>query len=144
MKVYRSLLWALLGFFLLAGLAMAQTGDGPPETAAGAADWLLAHVDAWGAVLLGVISVQLTKVPKEWIPESLREPLKKSVIVSSSLIIPALLSFIFTALYPLAGFLDAGGFWPVLVAVAGSGYVWYRLESVLSAIQTWLILRSQG
>lgn len=143
MKVYRSLGLALYGFLLLAGLAMAQS-EGPPETAAGAVDWLLANVEAWGAVLLGVISVQLTKVPKAWIPDSLRNPLQKTIVVSASILIPALLTFVFTALYPLAGFLDAGGFWPVLVAVAGSGYVWYRLESVLSALQTWLLLRSQG
>lgn len=131
MKMLRLLFLVFLVSLATAPVVYAQD---LPGTAGEGVAWLIGQVDGWTAVVVGLVSSQLMKIAVAWLPDEVEEAVRKSVLVPVSLLVPAVLTWVFTSLIPVAGFLDAGGYWEVFLAVTGSQYGVYILEKLPKAL----------
>lgn len=149
MKTIKFLLVALFVSLLFAPVVLAQDGDVKLDTgsAVGLIQSLFDNKDAIILMIVGVLSSQLIKYGKSfsWLGD-LTEPLRKTVVYGASLILPVLFSTGYTALMPVAKYVDNAGYWPVIIAVFGliygGQYVSYAVERVPQLFSAALAARS--
>lgn len=135
MKFIRYFIIALFVLLVAAPVVLAQENGVELDTdsAVGLIQSLWDNREAVILIIVGILSSQLIKYGShfKWLG-NLAEPLRKTVVYGASLILPFVFSWVYTVLMPVAKYIDANGYWPVITAlfllIYGGQYVTYLAE----------------